>query len=116
MVEVYIHGKGYFATPSDTEEKIPDSPEELKAAIDEIDNAIAHLERSNKEMQQFDPDGRDPDLVQAIHENVDAMAIKRDRRQRYEDKLRELCPNICSVKEDPAAAASSSSDQPGLSL
>ncbi|CAO3623064.1 unnamed protein product [Mucor fragilis] len=51
----------------------------LITEIPEIQNAIAHLLKSNQEMREFDPDNQDPDFIQAIKENVDL--IKRKEKQ-----------------------------------
>ncbi|KAF1804651.1 hypothetical protein V8B55DRAFT_1498373 [Mucor lusitanicus] len=51
----------------------------LITEIPEIQNAIAHLLKSNQEMREFDPDSQDPDFIQAIKENADL--IKRKEKQ-----------------------------------
>ncbi|KAI8880016.1 hypothetical protein K501DRAFT_287109 [Backusella circina FSU 941] len=57
--------------------KLP--PISLMTEIPEVQNAIAHLIRSNNDIREFDPDAKDPDLVQAIKENEDL--IKRKDKQ-----------------------------------
>lgn len=54
-------------------------PNSLITEIPEIQNAIAHLLKSNQEMCEFDPQSQDPDLIQAIKENKDL--IKRKEKQ-----------------------------------
>jgi hypothetical protein len=54
-------------------------PVTLITEIPEIQNAIAHLLKSNQEMREFDPQHTDPDFIQAIKENVDL--IKRKEKQ-----------------------------------
>lgn len=51
----------------------------LLTEIPEIHNAVAHLIQSNQEMAEFDPEGKDADLLQAIRENKDL--IKRKEQQ-----------------------------------
>ena len=48
--------------------------------IDEIVNAIGHLETSNEELRAFLLEsGPDPDLQQAMYDNVAAIATKAER-------------------------------------
>jgi hypothetical protein len=54
-------------------------PATLITEIPEVQNAIAHLLKSNQEMREFDPENTDPDFAQAIKENVDL--IKRKEKQ-----------------------------------
>ncbi|KAI8993678.1 hypothetical protein BDB01DRAFT_847522 [Pilobolus umbonatus] len=51
----------------------------LLTEIPEIQNTIHHLLQSNKEMREYDPEGNDTDLQQAITENKDL--IKRKEQQ-----------------------------------
>ncbi|KAI8073587.1 hypothetical protein BDF21DRAFT_400952 [Thamnidium elegans] len=46
----------------------------LITEIPEIQNAIAHLLKSNQEMREYDPN--DPDLIEAIKENKDLITRK----------------------------------------
>ncbi|KAL7315074.1 hypothetical protein PS15m_006573 [Mucor circinelloides] len=48
----------------------------LITEIPEIQNAIAHLLKSNQEIREFDPDNKDPDFIQAIKENADLIKRK----------------------------------------
>ncbi|KAI7907578.1 uncharacterized protein BX663DRAFT_491361 [Cokeromyces recurvatus] len=48
----------------------------LITEIPEIQNAIAHLLKSNQEMREFDPESKDSELVQAIQENKDLIMRK----------------------------------------
>eukprot|EP00198_Chlamydomonas_reinhardtii_P003653 XP_001692989.1 predicted protein [Chlamydomonas reinhardtii] len=62
----------------------------LRIEIDELKNAIKHLERSNRELQtllEFDPD---PEYRQAIGENIVTMAKKRARVAALEEELRRI--------------------------
>jgi hypothetical protein len=54
-------------------------PISLMTEIPEVQNAIAHLIRSNNDIRDFDPDAKDPDLVQAIKENED-LIIRKDKQ------------------------------------
>jgi len=75
----------------------------LRRQLAELENQIAHLERSNTEMKEIlDTDGPDPDLRAAIGENIVAIA----RRKAILEDLRKQFP-------DPAAVES---EQPGISL
>lgn len=66
--------------PAQLEKALNDlPPPTLITEIPEIQNAIAHLLKSNQEMREFDPESRDVDLVQAIKENIDL--IKRKEKQ-----------------------------------
>ncbi|KAI9023100.1 hypothetical protein CLU79DRAFT_835071 [Phycomyces nitens] len=52
----------------------------LMTEIPEVQNSIAHLQKSNDEMREYDPDQSDPDLVQAIDENIELI-------KRYEERI-----------------------------
>ena len=48
--------------------------------IDEITNAIMHLQRSNEELKAYLAEsGPDPDLSQASYDNLTAIATKTER-------------------------------------
>eukprot|EP00762_Andalucia_godoyi_P001705 ANDGO_07061.mRNA.1 hypothetical protein len=77
----------------------------LQAAIERIETALFHLRRSNQEMHEYDPEGKDPELVDAIAENVIVM-------QRYESKVEELRRELgihapCAAASQPAESNSS---------
>ncbi|KAI9473943.1 MAG: hypothetical protein EXX96DRAFT_579944 [Benjaminiella poitrasii] len=53
-------------------------PTTLITEIPEIQNTVVHLLRSNRELREFDPEGNDPDVVQAIQENKDLIVRKEE--------------------------------------
>ncbi|KJE90729.1 hypothetical protein CAOG_01987 [Capsaspora owczarzaki ATCC 30864] len=55
--------------------------------LDRLRNSITHLVRSNKELHEFDPDGRDAELVEAIVENVAVIAKQQRLIAALEDML-----------------------------
>ena len=66
------------AVPADLAEEAATLEKSIASyQIDEVLNAIAHLERSNAELRSFLKEaGPDPALSQAIYDNVAAIAIK----------------------------------------
>ncbi|KAI7856863.1 hypothetical protein BDC45DRAFT_566921 [Circinella umbellata] len=45
----------------------------LLTEIPEIQNSIKHLLKSNDEMREYDPEGKDRDLIEAVEENIELM-------------------------------------------
>ncbi|KAG2438824.1 hypothetical protein HXX76_005365 [Chlamydomonas incerta] len=69
----------------------------LRIEIDELKNAIQHLERSNWELKELLASDPDPEYRQAIGENIVMVAKKRARVAALEEELRRI------TGEDPAA-------------
>lgn len=61
----------------------------LLSEIPEIQNSLIHLIRSNKDMKDFDPEGKDPELTLAIKENKDLIKRYNDRIDLTLDVIRE---------------------------
>ncbi|KAL8424477.1 hypothetical protein Efla_003502 [Eimeria flavescens] len=87
--------------------ELPDDLGVLEAAAKEIENAISHLKRSNKEIQDFDPHGEDPELLDAIEENIVALQRKEERLQTVREKMAALTAttDACAHNPQPAAVA-----------
>jgi len=67
---------------------VTSGPSVLELDIKELENAIEHLERSNRELENFiKEDGPDDDLAVAVDENIKALAIKRCRLAKLRDIL-----------------------------
>jgi len=66
------------------------TPETLLQEIHRLENSLAHLHRSNAEMETFDPLGEDVEIVQAINENVDVMRRQEVRIELAKRVLREV--------------------------
>ncbi|KAI8062782.1 uncharacterized protein B0P05DRAFT_574383 [Gilbertella persicaria] len=86
-------------------------PASLITEIPEIQNAIAHLLKSNQEMIEYDPN--DPDLKQAIKENKDLIIRKEKhvditlqviRERLGEAAWREMGSNVKEFREIHAEA------------
>mmetsp|Transcript_2968 Transcript_2968/g.9086 ORF Transcript_2968/g.9086 Transcript_2968/m.9086 type:complete len:91 (+) Transcript_2968:134-406(+) len=60
---------------------------ELKREEKELSNSIRKLQESNEEMQQFDPQGKDGILVEAITENKDVIARRAQRLEAVRKRL-----------------------------
>ncbi|KAG2438829.1 hypothetical protein HXX76_005370 [Chlamydomonas incerta] len=69
----------------------------LRIEVDELKNAIQHLERSNRELKELLASDPDPEYRQAIGENIVTVAKKRARVAALEEELRRI------TGEDPAA-------------
>ncbi|KAF7722988.1 hypothetical protein EC973_002458 [Apophysomyces ossiformis] len=72
-------------------------PDTLLTEIPVVQNSIMHLQQSNKDMREFDPEAKDPDLITAIRENEDLI-------KRYEDRIN-LTLSIIRERIGEAAAA-----------
>ncbi|CAO3610030.1 unnamed protein product [Cunninghamella blakesleeana] len=68
----------------------------LLSEIPEIQNSLLHLIQSNKDMDEFDPEGKDPELTLAIKENKDLI-------KRYNDRI-DLTLEVIRVRINEAAA------------
>lgn len=68
-------------SPTRFAEAVRDLPlENLYTKVAEIQNSIAHLERSNAELESFlQSEGQDPDLLAAIRENKDVISSMNQR-------------------------------------
>ncbi|PFH37601.1 hypothetical protein BESB_040590 [Besnoitia besnoiti] len=67
---------------------VDDLPEDVRLLEDagkEVENSIFHLERSNKELREEDPN--DKVYLEAIKQNEVALETKRARLQRIRDKI-----------------------------
>ncbi|CRG93118.1 conserved Plasmodium protein, unknown function [Plasmodium gallinaceum] len=88
-----------------SEVKIPDDINILKDLEKEIENSIYHLKRSNEEIKEFDPLGKDNDLFLALNENKFALSRKEERLQLIKKKIHNLeslnLLNEVSVCNDP---------------
>jgi len=42
--------------------------------LHELQNKMFHLKRSNEEMKEFDPEGKDPEIQEFIQENIVLLA------------------------------------------
>ncbi|KAG2453324.1 hypothetical protein HYH02_001548 [Chlamydomonas schloesseri] len=62
----------------------------LRIEIDELQNAIQHLERSNRELKELLTSDPDPEYRQAIGENIVTVAKKRARVAALEEELRRI--------------------------
>jgi len=74
--------------------------------IKEITNKIFHLERSNREMKEIDPEGQDEDLVIAVSENLVVLEKFRKRLDLINERLAQLQLNC--LKIDTSAPSSHS--------
>ncbi|CRH03018.1 conserved Plasmodium protein, unknown function [Plasmodium relictum] len=72
------------------EVKIPDDIRILKDLEKEIENSIYHLKRSNEEIKEFDPLGKDNDLFLALNENKFALSRKEERLKIIKKKIQNL--------------------------
>ena len=81
----------------------------LLTEIPEVQNSIKHLLQSNKEMREYDPEGKDPDLTQAIEENQQLMerhearidATLRIIRERIGEAAgREMASNVIAFRKE----------------
>ncbi|OEH74685.1 hypothetical protein cyc_03368 [Cyclospora cayetanensis] len=89
-MEIYIPPSRAFKASSISLGLTPELPDDLgilEDAAKEIENAISHLKRSNREIQEFDPNGEDPDLVDAIAGNVVALEKKEERLKHIRDRM-----------------------------
>lgn len=68
------------------------SLEELRRERDALVKSVEMLQSSNKEMKEFDPDQEDPELLQAIGENIAIILRRRARAAKLEERIRELSP------------------------
>lgn len=81
----------------------------LRDAIAEIEHGIQHLERSNREIEEFNTEGHDPELAAAIEENVHALATKRLRVAVIKERIQELggsvdCTHVSTRAAPPPLA------------
>ncbi|KAL8269952.1 hypothetical protein Esti_006140 [Eimeria stiedai] len=108
-MEIYIPPSRAHRASSISLGLVPELPDDmgvLEDAVKEIENAISHLRRSNKEMQEFDPEGVDPDLRDAIAENLEALKKKEERLNHIRRRLAALgARKDACVHNAPAAAA-----------
>ncbi|EFC41218.1 predicted protein [Naegleria gruberi] len=58
--------------------------------LSELNNKIYHLERSNREMKEIDPDGEDSDLVEAIAENMEVIERFKKQVELIKERLAQL--------------------------
>ncbi|KAI8060814.1 hypothetical protein BC940DRAFT_311166 [Gongronella butleri] len=70
----------------------------LLSEIPAIQNAMVHLLRSNQEIRDFDPDGADPELTQAVQENMEVLQRQDKRIDMAIDVIRERI-NDAAAKE-----------------
>ena len=65
----------------------PDNESALLAQIHEIENSLFHLERSNKEMEEYLKEEDDRELRHAIEENRDLLYRKHLQLEELKNKL-----------------------------
>ncbi|CEM07816.1 unnamed protein product [Vitrella brassicaformis CCMP3155] len=122
MVEIYKGGKKFSALLEHNAD-LPDDMATLVELKREIETAIYHLERSNRELDAADPNGRDADFQEAITENIGALRTKRELLEKVKDKIAELEAHCCDktphivppaslMAAPPPASASSARRQP----
>ncbi|SBT75525.1 conserved Plasmodium protein, unknown function [Plasmodium ovale] len=70
--------------------KLPDDVNILKDLEKEVENSIYHLKRSNEEIKQYDPDGKDKDLFLALNENKFSLNVKQERLLMIKKKIKNL--------------------------
>ena len=68
--------------------ELPATPDALKEEIVRLQNSVAHLERSNAELAEEDPE--DPDFKEAIEENEVVLVAQRYKIQQCELRLQQL--------------------------
>ncbi|SBS80328.1 conserved Plasmodium protein, unknown function [Plasmodium ovale] len=68
--------------------KLPDDVNILKDLEKEVENSIYHLKRSNEEIKQYDPDGKDKDLFLALNENKFSLNVKEERLLMIKEKIK----------------------------
>lgn len=103
--------------------------DELRSERAALLSSVQKLRASNREMQAFDPDRKDEELVQAVGENIEIIARRAARAARLQERIDVLCPQaVCdkesnqgNVREESdvsgAAAGETARDvQPGLYL
>lgn len=66
--------------------------DDLVAAERETAKNVAKMRESNVEMREFDPDGADPDLVQAVRENEVSIQKAEERLEIMRRRLKYLDP------------------------
>ncbi|PHJ23659.1 hypothetical protein CSUI_002486 [Cystoisospora suis] len=109
MVEIYLpkqEGK-LLAIGLRGDLQLPDDVRILKDAAKELENAIHHLERSNAELLQEDPN--DEVYRCALEENAEALVKKRNRLRRIQEKITALtgglpgCTTSSALSSDPSS-------------
>mmetsp|Transcript_12908 Transcript_12908/g.22134 ORF Transcript_12908/g.22134 Transcript_12908/m.22134 type:complete len:103 (+) Transcript_12908:85-393(+) len=63
------------------------SYDDLIREKEELERAIFMLQKSNQYMMEEDPEQKDPDLVVAIQENVDCIAVKTKRLELIKQRI-----------------------------
>ena len=58
--------------------------------LKDLNNKIYHLERSNREMKEIDPEGEDKDLVEAIEENNEVIERFKKQAELIKERLAQL--------------------------
>ena len=76
----------------------------LEERLAELENQVRHLERSNAEMAEFDPDGTDADLVAARDENAAVLARKGKEIARLREEIAQAMPSAASAADSGASA------------
>ncbi|KAH0473544.1 MAG: uncharacterized protein KVP18_005143 [Porospora cf. gigantea A] len=84
---------------------LPESVPILREALDEIQHSIEHLERSNREIQEFIVVADDPEMTLAIEENAEALLVKQDRLNAIKEKIEEQGGSMC-VSRSPGPQSS----------
>lgn len=73
-----------------TDITLPKDLETLKDLEKEVKNSILQLKKSNDEIKNFDPDGKDKDLLAAFNENIIALTIKDKRLELIRSEIHKL--------------------------
>lgn len=97
----------------------------LLTEIPQVQNSIKHLLRSNREMREYDPEGKDDDLLAAISENetliqryearID-LTLKVIRERLGEAAAREVGSNVDAFRQQYPTTSSSNGDDDGVFL
>ncbi|KAH0473827.1 MAG: hypothetical protein KVP17_005319 [Porospora cf. gigantea B] len=74
---------------------LPESIPILREALDEIQHSVQHLERSTREIQEFNVLADDPEFTSAIEDNVKALLVKQDRINAIKEKIEEQGGSMC---------------------
>ncbi|KAJ8659733.1 hypothetical protein O0I10_004715 [Lichtheimia ornata] len=92
----------------------------LLTEIPQVQNSIKHLLRSNREMRDYDPEGKDNDLLAAISENESLiqryearidLTLKVIRERLGEAAAREVGSNVDAFRQQyPTTSSSNSND------
>eukprot|EP00388_Colpodella_angusta_P018260 GDKJ01045373.1.p1 GENE.GDKJ01045373.1~~GDKJ01045373.1.p1 ORF type:complete len:146 (-),score=35.69 GDKJ01045373.1:16-453(-) len=103
MVDVYLPKKGIEGRLEPAEialHALPDNVEVLHLMENELIEQITHLDRSNREMMDFDPNGEDMDLTEACVENSLVIREKTERLNEIKNKINKVGCNCAKHSSD----------------